>query len=190
MIFQIRTSIKNRLIKTTKMNRIRNNFSRLVIASAALLLSSCGSNSPETEKNAASGKSEASNQQKIAGLPSELTGNYHGVQPSYFVKNKYGDDIILNGNKVSVPSIDYKFLLKDDNTASLQQASLESNRRVYYEGTYKILSDDANAVKIECALSDGQISKPTYTLSINKADKKANCSGNNSEPEFQLEKIK
>jgi len=158
-----------------------------VIFALSLTISSCGDSKQETSKNPASGQKEETSPQKVAGLSSELLGNYHGVQPGYFMKNKYGDDVIINGNKVPVPSIDYKFLIKEDNTVSLQQISMEDNSRVYYEGTFKIVSDDANSAKIECSLSDGHTSKPTYTLTINKANNKAICTGK-SEPEFQLEK--
>ena len=160
-------------------------YSRLFLGILILTLASCGSDNQETTKNPSA--AATASPQKVAGLSSELLGNYHGVQPGYFMKNKYGDDMVINGNKISVPSIDFKFLIKEDNTVSLQQINLEDNSRVYYEGTIKILSDNANEVKIECTLSDGHTSKPTYTLTINKTNKKANCAGS-SEPEFQLEK--
>lgn len=160
-------------------------YSRLFLGILILTLASCGSDNQETTKNPSA--AATASPQKVAGLSSELLGNYHGVQPGYFMKNKYGDDMVINGNKISVPSADYKFLIKEDNTVSLQQINLEDNSRVYYEGTIKILSDNASEVKIECALSDGNTSKPTYTLTINKTNKKANCAGS-SEPEFQLEK--
>ena len=103
------------------------------------------------------------------------------------MKNQYGDDMIINGNKIPVPSIDYKFLLKEDNVVSLQQINLEDNSRVYYDGTSKIISEDGATIKIECSLSDGQGSNPTYVLTINRSDKKGICTGSN-EPEFSIEK--
>jgi hypothetical protein len=121
------------------------------------------------------------------GVPAELLGNYHGVQPSYFMKNQYGDEMIINGNKVSVPSCDYKFLLKENNVANLQQINLEDNSRVYYEGTYKIISSINNTLKIECSLSDGEGSNPTFILTINKGTKSGNCNEGNS-PVFTIEK--
>lgn len=121
------------------------------------------------------------------GVPAELLGNYHGVQPSYFMKNQYGDEMIINGNKVSVPSCDYKFLLKENNVANLQQINLEDNSRVYYEGTYKIISSINNTLQIECSLSDGEGSNPTFILAINKGTKSGNCNEGNS-PEFTLER--
>jgi hypothetical protein len=105
------------------------------------------------------------------------------------MKNQYGDDMVINGNKVSVSSIDYKFLLKEGNVVSLQQINLDDNSRVYYDGSYKIISQENNTIKIECSLSDGQTSNPSYTLSIDKSNKKGVCTGSN-EPEFNIEKIK
>lgn len=95
--------------------------------------------------------------------------------------------MVINGNKVPVPSIDYKFLLKENNVVSLQQINLEDNSRVYYDGTFKISSDEDNAMKIECSLSDGKNSNPTYILTINKSDKKGVCNGS-KEPEFSIVK--
>lgn len=115
-------------------------------------------------------------------------GIYNGVQPSYTMKNQYGDDIIIGGQKIIVPDIEYKFLLKKDGISSLQQTNLEDNSRVYYEGKSEILSENDNTLTIECSLktADGK-SNPTYKLIIIKSDQSAICMGTN-EPKFNLEK--
>ncbi len=154
---------------------------------ASTILTSCGSNNQDNSSKEPSKQADESTNQEVASLKAEFLGNYHGIQPSYFMKNQYGDDMIINGNKIPVPSIDYKFLLKEDNVVSLQQINLEDNSRVYYDGTSKIISEDGATIKIECSLSDGQGSNPTYVLTINQSDKKGICSGNN-EPEFSIEK--
>lgn len=154
-----------------------------IVLLASIILFSCNGNN-HSESITTESKST---KQKDEGLSTEFLGNYHGIQPSYFMKNQYGDDMVINGNKVSVPSIDYKFLIKENTIVSLQQINLEDNSRVYYEGTYKIISQENNTTKIECFLSDGQGSNPTYVLTINKSDKKGICTGNN-EPEFSIEK--
>jgi hypothetical protein len=159
----------------------------LIISTLTITLFGCGNSNQESTNNSSPNESEKISADKIEGLSVEFLGNYHGIQPSYFMKNQYGDDMVINGNKVSVPSIDYKFLLKDGNVVSLQQINLEDNSRVYYDGTYKIISQENNTTKIECSLSDGQGSKPTYVLTINKSDKKGICTGKN-EPEFSIEK--
>jgi hypothetical protein len=158
----------------------------LIISTITISLNGCGNSQNESSNNAQPKVSEKISDIKTEGLSDGLLGNYHGIQPSYFMKNQYGDEMVINGNKVSVPSIDYKFLIKENAVASLQQINLEDNSRVYYDGTYKILSQENNTTKIECSLSDGQGSNPTYVLTINKSDKKGICAGNN-EPEFSIE---
>jgi hypothetical protein len=122
-------------------------------------------------------------------LNSDLLGIYNGLQPDYYLKNQFGDDMVVNGNKVSVPSSDFKFILKENNLVSLQQTNQEDNSRYYYDGVVKLLNETNEAIEIECSLSDGNTSSPTYILLINKLDKTAICKGKD-EPEFKLTKIK
>jgi hypothetical protein len=68
----------------------------------------------------------------------------------------------------------------------MQQTSLEDNSRFYYDGTYKTLNEDEENIKIECTLSDGNSSNPTFVLSIKKSEKKGICIGKN-QPEFSIE---
>ena len=159
----------------------------LIIGALTITLFGCGNNNQESTNNSSPNKTEKKSEDKPEGLSAEFLGNYHGIQPSYFMKNQYGDDMVINGNKVSVPSIDYKFLIKENTIVSLQQINLEDNSRVYYDGTYKIISEESITTKIECSLSDGQGSNPTYVLTINRSDKKGICTGSN-EPEFSIEK--
>ena len=161
---------------------------QIYIGCFIILLSSCGNNNQSNSSQAPSKQADKSTNQEVASLKAEFLGNYHGIQPSYFLKNQYGDDMVINGNKVSVPSVDYKFLLKENNIVSLQQIDLENNNRYYYDGISKIISEDDGAIiKIKCSLSDGQGSNPAYVLTINQSDKKGICSGSNG-PEFSIEK--
>ena len=153
-----------------------------LICATALIFSSCGNGSSEGQSSA---ESKTTNQPKPSTIPQEFTGSYHGIQPGYFLKNKNGSDMVINGNKVPVPSIDYTFTLNSNSSVSLQQINLDDNSKVNYEGTVKILTDNSNTLEIECSLSDGSTSKPTYTLTINKSNKTVICRGNN-EPDFQL----
>ena len=159
----------------------------LIIGALTITLFGCGNNNQESTNNSSPNETEKKSEDKPEGLSAEFLGNYHGIQPSYFMKNQYGDDMVINGNKVSVQSIDYKFLIKENTILSLQQINLEDNSRVYYDGTYKIISEESITTKIECSLSDGQGSNPTYVLTINRSDKKGICTGSN-EPEFSIEK--
>lgn len=177
--------ISNHLNQKNKMNR--NILLQIFIGYCIIMLSSCVNNNQDASNKTPSVQKDESTKQKDEGLSTEFLGNYHSIQPSYFMKNQYGDDMVINGNKIPVPSIDYKFLIKENNVVSLQQINLEDNSRVYYDGTYKIISEESITTKIECSLSDGKSSNPTYVLTINRSDKKGICAGSN-EPEFSIEK--
>ncbi len=127
-------------------------------------------------------------QQETPGIAKELLGIYHGIQPAYNLKNEYGDEMIINGKPVAVPSIDFKFSLKEDFVVSLQQINLEDNERVYYTGKFKVLRETEKQLVISCDLHDGDTSNPTYTLTIDKTKQSAACAGGN-EPEFIVEKM-
>jgi len=166
------------------MKSIRNKFKLFILCVSLILNNSCQNHNQNDSNN---NSDFTQKEEKATGLQTEYLGNYHGIQPRYFMKNQYGDDMVINGNKVSVPSTDYKFLLKENNVVNLQQINLEDNSRVYYDGTYKMISEDGTTIKIECSLSDGKGSNPTYTLTINGSDKKGICTGSN-EPEFSIAK--
>ena len=114
-----------------------------------------------------------------------FSGVYNGVQPSYFMKNKFGDAIIISGNKIEIPSIDYKFLFDKNQKVSLQQTGLDDNSRYYYEGDYKIVSQTDDVIVIECSLStsDGT-SSPTYLLEYNIDDDSFMCTDSSGGPNF------
>jgi hypothetical protein len=120
---------------------------------------------------------------------SDIFGIYHAISPPYNLKNKYGDDMIVNGKTIPIPSIDHKFILGKGGSVSLQQTNMEDNTRYYYEGSFTITDIKEEWKKIECSLSDGEYSNPTYTLTIWPLEDKA-LSQKNNEPDLMLKKIK
>lgn len=125
--------------------------------------------------------------EQIGSIPDSLLGVYQGVQPEYFMKNKYGEDLVLNGQKIFIPAIDFTFSLKEKGVATLNMKSHEDNQEHFYAGTYKVLSDEPNLISLEVNLDDNQDSTPTYILEISKSDKTGVCPRNN-EPEFSISK--
>lgn len=163
---------------------------RIILSGAlsmVVALTSCTNNDGANNKSEKPISNEQPAETKATEVEAEFLGNYHGVQPGYFMKNQYGSDMVVAGNKVPVPSIDYIFLIKENNVVSLQQTNLEDGSRVYYKGTFKVIQKDSQAIKIECTLSDGEYSNPTYTLNINPSSKNGTCAGSN-EPVFNVEK--
>jgi len=148
----------------------------------ALSLVSC-----ESKDKPMSNDNSLAQTEETTGIMPDFQGIYQGVQPAYNLKNEYGDELIIKGKPVSVPSIDFKFLLKANFVVSLQQINLEDNSRVYYQGNFKILEDSDQKLVILCELHDGEGSNPTYTLYIDKLKRIASCMGAN-EPAFKVEK--
>ncbi len=158
------------------------------LLTGVLLLSACGNNEGNSKVETQTDEKVQSEETNTPQLEADFLGVYQGTQPGYFLKNQYGDDLIVAGKKAPVPSCDYKFLFKENHVVSLQQTSLEDQRRVYYEGSYKIVKQDSDSIKLECTVSDGKYSNPTYVLIVNKTDKTGVCLGGD-EPEFSIKKI-
>ncbi|MEL0198865.1 MAG: hypothetical protein VW905_02560 [Gammaproteobacteria bacterium] len=119
----------------------------------------------------------------------ELLGLFQGTQDSYYLKNKFGDDLLIQGKRVPVPSIEYKFLFENNSKVSLQQSSKDGDR-AYYDGNYTVIENDDKIVLIECKLSDGEYSNPTMTIEFSKLNNRYTYRGMNFEPDFNLTKIK
>jgi hypothetical protein len=119
---------------------------------------------------------------------SDILGTYHGIALPYNMKNKYGEETIVNGKKITIPSIDYKFILRKGGSVSLQQINLDDNTRYYYEGTFTIIDSEEKWKKIECSLSDGEYANPTYILTIWPLEDKA-LSQTSNDPDFMLKKM-
>ena len=156
---------------------------------AVLLVASCSppAAGPEVTADTLAVEAPVDEPQRPKPPPAAFIGLYHGVQEGYFLKNQFGDDLVINGRKVPVPSIDHKFLLKEDGSVSLQQINLENESRVYYQGTWTIQEESSDSWKVECQVSDGEQSSPTYLLVIDKDGGSAVCIGS-VQPEFSLAK--
>ena len=171
------------------MLRMKSHYLGLIIS---ILICGCGGSSeknmlPEDSAIAVNNIDIPSEQnQPATDKNAELLGIYHGVQESYYLKNQYGDHMEINGNKIPVPSIDYKFILKESGIVTLQQINIDNDTRVYYHGTYSVENNNTS-INIVCKLSDDHSSNPTYKIEIDKSTNLIKCIGNN-EPEFLLEK--
>ncbi|MEC7186056.1 MAG: hypothetical protein VXV92_01415, partial [Bacteroidota bacterium] len=108
-------------------------------------------------------------------IDEEYLGIYIGIQNSYFMENKFGDYLIINGNKVPVPGSEYRFLIEDDNKISLQQKSMEDESRYYYEGNFTVFSITDDKIIIEAELIYDEFSSPSYKIEINKETKEGEC---------------
>jgi len=122
-------------------------------------------------------------------MDEEYLGVYIGIQNSYYMENKFGDYLIINGNKVSVPGSEYRFLIEDDNKISLQQKSMEDESRYYYEGNFTVFSITDDKIIIEAELIYDEFSSPSYKIEINKETKEGECEPQDLSPSFKIEKV-
>ena len=122
-------------------------------------------------------------------IDEEYLGVYIGIQNSYYMENKFGDYLIINGNKVSVPGSEYRFLIEDDNKISLQQKSMEDESRYYYEGNFTVFSITDDKIIIEAELVYDEFSSPSYKIEINKETKEGECEPQDLSPSFKIEKV-
>lgn len=119
------------------------------------------------------------------GLPAEYFGIYEGDQKSYTMKNQFGDDMIVGGKKLKIPACNYKVIFKEKNGIELQQTSLEDQTRYYYSGDYDITSEKDDVYELDCKVSDGKNSNPSYKMILHKKDFTIHVVRPN-EPEFDL----
>jgi hypothetical protein len=122
-------------------------------------------------------------------LSSEFVASYIGVQESYNLLNTNGEEMVINGDLVTVPSSIYKFIIRKNKKVILVQITKEgtSTTTSEYYGDYEMLSQDENQVKIKCSFQSGEGSNPEYVLRLNNSTETYLCNGTN-EPELILEK--
>lgn len=149
-----------------------------------ILFLGCSESSQESVSEYATEEKKIT-QEKI--LPEEYLGLYEGVQDAYNLKDEFGEEMLVFGNPISIPSLEHKFLLQENNVVKLQQISLEDQSRAIYEGNLKILEDTADVLKIECNLT-GPNSNPVLVLLINKEDKSAIVTNAGGGPDFWVKK--
>lgn len=114
-----------------------------------------------------------------------LEGIFTGTQKGYYPKNKLGDYVIIKGNKLYIPSVNYKFSFQDDFSVSLQQSV--DGSKYYYEGTYKIIENERNIVIIECQLLESE-SQNSFTMIIehSKTNDIYTLKSQDGSPDFEI----
>ena len=89
----------------------------LLIITALMLVVGCSS-----DKETSSSSPEVAKP-----IVEEWVGTFSGVCPEYNMKNKYGEDLIIRGNYVTVPSVDFTFEIYDNNVSSIYMKSEDGN---------------------------------------------------------------
>ncbi|MDR6804613.1 hypothetical protein J2Y45_003079 [Dyadobacter sp. BE34] len=131
------------------------------------------------------------------GLPKPIlseyySGTYKGMQASYTMKNKYGDDLVVNGNRIIVPSVDHTLKLNTDGSITLVQTETSGGQAYYYGGIFEKVSESEDFIELECRLSEkgtNRASDISYHIQLEKRGHSATCTGEN-QPGFYLTKIR
>jgi hypothetical protein len=154
---------------------------------ATIIITGCGG-SAENGSGKSSGENDQTQEIPLESeVPGALIGKYQGIQPAYNIKDDYGDDIVFNGQKMSIPSLEHKFILDVKNQVQLKQISLEDQNAAYYEGKMIILEETNESIKIQCNL-EGPDSAPIIFLNFNKVDQTAVVSNSGGGPDFIVSK--
>jgi hypothetical protein len=76
----------------------------------------------------------------------DLLGIYKGVQDAYYMKNKMGEDMVINGNRIPVASSEYEFNVMNGNKVSLKQTNLETGDAYFYNGLFAFIKEEGGKV--------------------------------------------
>ena len=124
-------------------------------------------------------------------LDSKFLGVYTGDQKGYTLKDKFGDDRVIRGQKIIIPNVNHKFLLEKNNIASLKQTLLDDSGVYYYDGTYKV-NNDGDLIIIECSLTADenkglQLGPTIFKIIIDKSKMTAEASYDSQEGRFIID---
>ena len=162
-----------------------------LILIASSFLNSCNFINNDKQENLMSKKikiEKIESQVTTFKLPKELLGKYEGNQPSFYLINKLGENVIINGNKIKIQETLNTIILKEGSTINMKQLGLESGLLTIYDGTFNITKSTNNEIIIESKLSNGKDSNITLLLTVNLPDKSIilNYSHSTDEPEGLL----
>jgi hypothetical protein len=120
-----------------------------------------------------------------------LNGVFQGTQKEYSLKDSYGDDLLIKGKPVLIPSIKYKFLIIDNFSIVLKQTSSDDLSSYYYTGSYEVVRNNNDIILFECKFissdKDNE-SNPTILIEYSKLNKTYIGKWEGS-PDFDLMKI-
>jgi hypothetical protein len=161
----------------------------LVVLLSFTILSCNNQGSNTTAVSSSTGQmpveSSTGSQSTSANYPTEIIGSFSGQQASYNLKNKDGNEMIIRGNPVTVPSFDALFTLSNNGEVEFIQQS--SGMKVVYNGNFQVIENTSNNIQVKCDVSTSDhTSKPTYILNFDKTTNEITCIGSSNEPVFTL----
>jgi hypothetical protein len=84
----------------------------------------------------------------------DIQGTWTGIQPEYNLKNKEGEDMVLNGQKVRIPACKWEFVLRIGQSISAGQENLEDHKTAFYYGSpVDDMKYNNGVILIDCTIS-------------------------------------
>ena len=113
-------------------------------------------------------------------------GTFTGVSPSYNMKNQYGEPMIINGNYITLPEIQYTYEIYDNNICSIY-VSYDEGNYACHNVRYSVSSNNNNFSLTMHPESGSDCGG--YDIILNKRDLIYNISeGGNGAPSFIVKK--
>jgi hypothetical protein len=119
----------------------------------------------------------------------KYNGNYKGVQPAYNLQNQYGEDILVSGNPIVIPSINYKIELSGRNSVTMIHTKDGESFKDIYRGSYSINESAENKISLDCEVRhETETSNPSFTLIVDMENRMLTYV-NKGEPSFNLNRM-
>ena len=116
-------------------------------------------------------------------------GTFSGLCPEYNMKNKYGGDLIINGNRVPVPSTHYTFEIYDNNTCSIYMKDNNGKEYSCHNINYSV-SSNSNSFSLSMKPETGSACGGNEIILFKRGSQFKIASGKSGFPEFIINKIK
>ena len=116
-------------------------------------------------------------------------GTFSGLCPEYNMKNKYGEDLIINGNRVPVPSTHYTFEIYDNNTCSIYMKDNNGKEYSCHNINYSV-SSNSNSFSLSMKPETGSACGGNEIILFKRGSQFKIASGKSGFPEFIINKIK
>lgn len=114
----------------------------------------------------------------------DIFGVWEGRQDSYYLINKYGDYVFINGKQIVIPEVQYNFLFEPENTLSIQQKA--DNEVFNYTGTYNLVDSDNDILNFSLFARYSQTGSLDLNIAYDKANDLLSVSTKDKSPNFIL----
>ena len=118
---------------------------------------------------------------------SEWVGTFNGICPEYNMKNKYGEELLIFGSPVPVPSVNYTYEIYSNGKSSIYAKSGDGSYSCH-NVEYNVSSNNNNFV-LTMKPATGSDCGGNEIILFKKDGEFNIASGSVGQPEFKVDKI-